>query len=108
MGTLTVGSIVTVPFPYTDLSHAKKRPAIVLAMHGHDDYILCAVTSQNNKHLPRISILENDIDQGFLKKDESFAVYSKILTANQHILTPIAKLTSSKTSEILNAVRDLF
>ncbi|NDV27273.1 type II toxin-antitoxin system PemK/MazF family toxin [Desulfovibrio sp. JC010] len=108
MGTLTVGSIVTVPFPYTDLTNAKKRPAIVLAMHGRNDYILCAVTSQNHIHLPRISILESDIDQGYLKKDESFAVYSKILTANRDILNPVAKLTSSKISEILNAVRDLF
>ena len=40
-----------VPFPFTDLSGRKRRPALVVSPEGFDgeDLILCAITSQ----LPR-------------------------------------------------------
>ena len=39
------GGVVVVPFPFSDLSQAKLRPAIVLADAGRGDWILCQVTS---------------------------------------------------------------
>ena len=42
---LRVGSVITVPFPFTDLSAVKRRPALVLVVHG-DDLVLCGVTSK--------------------------------------------------------------
>jgi len=43
--TPTAGAVVLVPFPFSDLSQAKLRPAIVLADVGRDDWILCQITS---------------------------------------------------------------
>ena len=34
MEKLVVGDVVVVPFPFTDLEHAKRRPALVLAVFG--------------------------------------------------------------------------
>lgn len=45
MVTLGRGSVALVPFPFSDLSQAKLRPAIVLASVGRGDWILCQVTS---------------------------------------------------------------
>ncbi len=45
MVTPTAGAVVLVPFPFSDLSQAKLRPAIVLAAVGRDDWILCQITS---------------------------------------------------------------
>ena len=40
------GDIVIIPFPFSDLSGAKKRPSLVLANLKGDDIILCQITSQ--------------------------------------------------------------
>ena len=43
MEKLVVGDVVVVPFPFTDLEHPKRRPALVL---GDGDYIFCQITSR--------------------------------------------------------------
>jgi mRNA interferase MazF len=43
------GDIVVIPFPFSDLSGSKKRPALVLANLQGDDIILCQITSQQIK-----------------------------------------------------------
>ena len=45
MVTPTAGAVVLVPFPFSDLSQAKLRPAVVLAGVGRGDWILCQITS---------------------------------------------------------------
>ena len=45
MVTPTTGAVVLIPFPFSDLSQAKLRPAVVLADVGRGDWILCQVTS---------------------------------------------------------------
>ena len=45
MVTPSVGAVILVPFPFSDLSQAKLRPALVLADVGKNDWILCQITS---------------------------------------------------------------
>jgi mRNA interferase MazF len=45
MVTPSVGSVVLVRFPFSDLSATKLRPAVVLAGVDRDDWILSQVTS---------------------------------------------------------------
>jgi len=45
------GDIVVIPFPFSDLSGSKKRPALVLADLQGDDIILCQITSQHTKDM---------------------------------------------------------
>ena len=45
MVTPAAGMAVLVPFPFSDLSQAKLRPAIALADVGPGDWILCQITS---------------------------------------------------------------
>jgi mRNA interferase MazF len=47
------GDIVVIPFPFSDLSGSKKRPALVLANLQGDDIILCQITSRR----PKINML---------------------------------------------------
>jgi len=50
------GEVIVIPFPFSDLSGSKKRPAFVLAdLQG--DYILqCQITSQQTKDIHSISL----------------------------------------------------
>ena len=41
----SVGSVVLVRFPFSDLSSSKLRPAVVLADVDRQDWVLCQVTS---------------------------------------------------------------
>ena len=43
----SAGDVVLVPFPYSDLSQTKVRPAVCLADAGRGDWILCQVTSNS-------------------------------------------------------------
>jgi len=43
MVTFTIGNVVLIPFPFSDLSRAKRRPAVVIAEVAHGDRILCQV-----------------------------------------------------------------
>jgi len=48
MESFVKGDIVVIPFPFSDLSKTKRRPALVLAKTEHNDLILCQITSQYN------------------------------------------------------------
>lgn len=47
MGSFATGEIVLVPFPFSDLSQSKMRPAIILCKAELSDYILCQITSKS-------------------------------------------------------------
>ena len=45
------GDVVIIPFPFSDLSDAKKRPAVVIARPSGNDVLLAQITSkQKNKN----------------------------------------------------------
>jgi mRNA interferase MazF len=43
--TPATGEVVLVPFPFSDLSQTKVRPAVSLAAAGRGDWVLCQITS---------------------------------------------------------------
>ena len=76
----STGSVVLVPFPFSDLSQSKLRPAIVLARGDRDDWVLCQVTSK--PYGDRRALELRDADFGGLRVS-SFARPAKLFTAHQ-------------------------
>jgi mRNA interferase MazF len=99
-----VGAIVLVRFPFSDLSAAKLRPAVVLADAGRDDRVLCQVTSRPYGDVRAVSIDEADLATGTLRK-ASFARPAKLFTANDTLMAGIvASLRPEATKRVLDAV----
>ena len=62
------GDVVVVPFPFSDLSTVKRRPALVVAAPGGDDVILCQITSQQIRDRYAVGITDMGFTEGTLRK----------------------------------------
>ena len=58
------GDVVVLPFPFSDLSESKVRPAVVLARANQNDWILCQITSNPYGDAQAIVIDKTDFGQG--------------------------------------------
>ena len=75
------GEVVIIPFPFSDLSGAKRRPALVIADWGVDDIILCQITSKLKLDGYEIKLEASDFESGKLPV-ESHIRPNKIFTAH--------------------------
>ena len=101
------GDIVVLPFPYTDLSHAKKRPALVITSLPGNDLIVCQITSQFSKDRFALALSSADFERGNLHLP-SFIRPNRLFTIDSHIvLYRIGTIRSSRLSAIINAVIQL-
>lgn len=90
------GDVVLVPFPFTDLSGDKLRPALVLSSTG-DDVIVVFMTSRMTKKQDATEVLIRADSQNHLKAD-SLIKCSKIATLDSKII--IGKLGTIKNFQI--------
>jgi mRNA interferase MazF len=101
MAAFVKGDVVVVPFPFSDLTNAKRRPALVLAGLPKNDLILCLITSQAANDNYTTLIENNDFETGSLSKT-SYAKSNRVFTANEQLIAYKAgKLTTEKTNEII-------
>ena len=104
MGKFVKGDIVVIPFPFSDLSGNKRRPALVIADLTGDDIILCQITSvaRNDDFAVPVDVV--DFESGVLPV-KSFVRPNKIFTASLHlVLYSPCRLKSDKVQIITNAI----
>lgn len=108
MGRFIKGDIVVVPFPFSDLSQSKKRPALVLVDLKGEDLILSQITSQNIYDPYAVEISENDFENGSLNKVSNIRP-NKIFTADEGIiLYKVAHLNEEKIQEVTDKIISIF
>ena len=99
------GDIVVISFPFSDLSGAKRRPALVLADLSGDDIILCQITSQNT--FDKYAIPIKDKDYLFNKLAVSSNIRpNRIFTADKNII--IKKVSSINENAFEIVLKKLF
>ncbi len=95
------------PFPFSDLSNAKLRPAVVLAEAGRGDWILRQVTSSPYGDPGAIPLAEAEFKQGGLSH-QSFARPGKLFTASSDlILRQVGVLKAEAIQRVVRAVIEL-
>lgn len=99
------GDVVVLPFPFSDLSRSKRRPALVIAVaEPYDDLILCMITSKSVHDAKSISLSQSDFITGNLPQ-ESNVRPNRLFTADAALILRIAgRLTRDKAAGVIDAV----
>ena len=102
------GDIVLVPFPFSDLSSIKTRPALVISnqhLKG-EDVILIGLTSQRGGKYS-IALENSDLEEGELPL-RSFIRYHKVVSLKKSIVRrQVCTISPSKRKEVLKALGSL-
>jgi len=107
MGRFIKGDIVVVPFPFSDLTQAKRRPALVVASLKGDDLILCQITSQSISDDYAIVFNNQDMIDGKLDKLSNIRP-NRLFTADHHIvLYRAGALKQHKMQEVIERLMDI-
>ncbi len=104
MAKFVKGDVVVVPFPFSDLTQAKRRPALVLAELSGEDVILSQITSQNIKDRYAIPLEIEDFESGSLNRNSNIRP-NRIFTADQNILLyKVGHLKRDKIEETISGL----
>ncbi len=79
------GDVVSVYFPFSDLTTLKKRPALVAATLEGDDIVLCQITSKEIADKYSLPLSELDFKRGRLPV-ESRIRPNKLFTAHKSLI----------------------
>ena len=101
------GDVVVVPFPFSDLTNTKRRPALVVADLKGDDLILCQITSKQVKDEYAIPLKDEDFQFGSLKKGSNIRP-NRIFTADKKIiLYRIGRIREKKLNEVVEKITQI-
>ncbi|MBA3649771.1 MAG: type II toxin-antitoxin system PemK/MazF family toxin [Chitinophagales bacterium] len=84
------GDVISVPFPFTDLTNSKPRPALVISndsVSNTCDLIIVMITSQHKSDGVNLEITSTDIDvvlprQSFVRCHRLATIDEKIVAEN--------------------------
>lgn len=96
------GDVVVVPFPFSDLTQAKRCPALVVATLEGDDVILCQITSKTIRDKYSLTLDDIDFETEGLKQSSNIRP-NRLFTADSHIiLYRIGNVKTEKLSQIVD------
>jgi mRNA interferase MazF len=103
--------VVVVPFPFTDSSRTKRRPALVLSQKSDfgaiiEHSVLAMITSQKNEPWPLDVVIKNKKQSGLTAPS---MVRMKLFTLdNRFILRKIGHLSESDQKQIKQSLSKIF
>lgn len=107
MAAFVKGNVVIVPFAFSDLTQAKRRPALVVAILPGNDLILCQITTQNVTDSYAVPITTEDFSTGGLNQDSNIRP-NRLFTADQNIiLYKAGQLKPEKLNEAIAKIIDI-
>lgn len=99
--------IVLIPFPYSDLTGAKLRPALIISnelLNKTKDRICCLITTNSRKK--DVLILKDSFESGKLPFDSWIRPY-RLFTINEEIVRKkLAKLNKEFYKRVLQEINE--
>ena len=104
MGAFMKGDVVIIPFPNSDLSTSKKRPALVVADLKGDDVILTQITTNYHVDGYSISLKQSDFQTGGIDHDSNIRPNRLFTADTKRIFKTAGKISKLKTDEVVNRI----
>jgi mRNA interferase MazF len=101
MGKFIKGDVAVAPFPFSDLSATKKRPALVVAALTGDDVLLCQITSKITMDEYAIPIGDTDFTDGGLHQPSNVRPNRLFTADGKIVLYRAGVLTSQKIQQVV-------
>lgn len=100
MGAFVVGDVVVAPFPFSDLSATKKRPALVVASLTGNDVILCQITSQAVRDSYAVPLSDRDFTSGGVHQASNIRPNRLFTAETSIILYRAGTISTAKLQEV--------
>ena len=108
------GDVVLVPFPFTDLSSAKQRPALVVSADAfnstRDDVLVAAITSQIPAQLAadEFMIPAGELAECGLPKPSILRLSKLVALHRQLVFKRVGALPVATLTQVMAQLRQLF
>ena len=103
----TAEEVIIIPFPYSDLSKSKRRPALISAEVGRADFLFCQITSKQFGNLHALPLIQSDSVSGGINRD-SLIGGAKLFTGSEALILGVAgHLIHSKLAEVIGQLIEM-
>lgn len=103
--------IVLVPFPYPDLSSAKKRPVLVVSNNIYNktfpDVLVCAISSNLRRDNYSIFLADTHLEFGILPETSVIKCHKLFTIQQSKIIKRFSVLNESKFDEVVRLLDKL-
>jgi len=107
MGKFIKGDVVVLPFPFSDLSASKKRPALVITQLVGDDVILCQITSTPRADVYCIPLINTDFISGRLDHDSTIRPNVLFTADSRKICYCAGRVSPNKVREVVEKIIEI-
>ena len=111
---MTKGTIVLTPFPFTDLSAVKRRPAVIVSSSGKtgDDVIVAFISSKTSEPIKETDYVLDTNHPDFmgtgLKKNSTFKMDKLVTIEKRIIVGEIGRVSKAILHELDKKLRLTF
>ena len=104
MGAFATRQVILLPFPFSDLTANKLRPALVLAQAGKGNWVLCQITSNSFSDPDAVMLANADFSAGGLQR-LSYARAGKLFTAHESLFQrAMGELNPDRHAQVVQVI----
>jgi mRNA interferase MazF len=107
MGEFVKGDVIVIPFPFSDLSAIKRRPALVIANPKGNDIISCQITSQFHNDKYSIILENKNFETGTLNQISYIRPNKLITIDNSIVLYKVGELKKEIFNNVINKIIEI-